>query len=73
VSRRQLSEPLETLEKQVIETLLAGYPYCEYPESHSDLQGCVRNLLRMFEVKRRPLAIELEYRPEASAGPQGEA
>ena len=57
----RLKPPLDTLESQVIETLLAGLkewrPDLNYPESHSDMQGCVRALLRMFEVKRRPIGL----------------
>lgn len=53
------------LENDIIETLIAGHkewrPDLSYPESHSDMQGAVRGLLRMFEVKRRPLPKELEY------------
>lgn len=56
---------MDTLESDIIETLLAGHkewrPDLEYPESYSDMQGAVRGLLRMFEVKRRPIAVELEY------------
>jgi len=58
-----LAEPYETLVSQIIETLLAGHhrwrPDLRYPESHSDMDGAVRGLLEMFEVKRRPLAITL--------------
>ena len=47
------------LESQIIKTLLAGLhewrPDLNYPESHSDMQACVRGLLRMFHVERRPL------------------
>lgn len=54
------------LESQIIETMLAGLkewrPDLIYPESHSDMQGCVRGLLRMFEVKRRPLVVPLRVR-----------
>ncbi len=54
------------LERDIIDTLLAGLkqwrPDLQYPESHSDLQGCVRALLTMYEVKRRPL-------PEPLASP----
>ncbi len=54
------------LERDLIETLLAGLrqwrPDLRYPESHSDMQGCVRALLTMYEVKRRPL-------PEPLASP----
>lgn len=50
---------LAHLECDIIDTLLAGLkqwrPDLRYPESHSDMQGCVRALLTMYEVKRRPL------------------
>lgn len=65
MSKRQLAEPLHTLEKQIIETLFASHHEWRkdlaYPESYSDMQGAVRGLLRMFEVKRLPIARELEY------------
>ena len=58
-----LTEPNRTLERQVISTLIPGLqqwrPDLNHPESHSDTQACVRGLLRMFELKLRPLAIEL--------------
>jgi hypothetical protein len=51
------------LENDVIDTMLAGLkewrPDLSYPESHSDMQGCVRALLRMYELKRRPLPVPL--------------
>lgn len=53
------------LENDIIETLIAGHkewrPDLEYPESYSDMQGAVRGLLQMYEVKRRPLPAKLEY------------
>lgn len=56
-----LREPYASLEIEIIETLLAGHHEWRsdlaYPESHSDMQGAVRGLLRMFDVKRRPLAL----------------
>lgn len=59
----KLAEPFNTLEKQIIETLIAGHkewrPDLNYPESHSDMQGAVRGLLRMYEIKRLPLARDL--------------
>jgi len=65
MAKSQLSEPFNTLESEIIETLLAGHkqwrPDLSYPESHSDMQGAVRGLLRMFEVKRRPLPMRLTY------------
>lgn len=65
MAKRTLKEPDRTLENQIIETLIAGHkewrPDLSYPESHSDMQGAVRGLLRMFDVKRRPLPKELDY------------
>ena len=58
-----LKEPYATLESEIIDTLIAGHkewrPDLNYPESHSDMQGAVRGLLRMFDVKRRPLAMPM--------------
>ena len=55
----------EKLESDIIETLIAGHqewrPDLAYPESHSDMQGAVRGLLRMFEVKRRPVALSMSH------------
>lgn len=60
-----LKEPLHSLEHEMIETFLAGHhlyrPDLSYPESHSDMQGGIRALLRMFDIKRRPLAVDLSY------------
>lgn len=65
MSKRLLAPEYAALESQIIETLIAGHkewrPDLEYPESHSDMQGAVRGLLRMFEVKRRALPFELPY------------
>lgn len=65
MSKRSLSPDLLRLESDIIATLIAGHkewrPDLAYPESHSDMQGAVRGLLRMFEVRRRPLAVDLEY------------
>ena len=65
MAKRRLTPELAILEAQIIETLLAGHhewrPDLSYPESHSDMQGAVRGLLRMFEVRRLPLPRELEY------------
>lgn len=55
----QLIPEESLLERDLIETFLAGHkqwrPDLSYPESHSDMQACVRALLIMYEVKRRPL------------------
>ena len=68
MAKRTLSQPLRQLESDIIETLIAGHkewrPDLDYPQSYSDMQGAVRALLRMFDVKRRPIAVELEYENE---------
>jgi hypothetical protein len=65
-----LKEPWNQLEIDIIKTLLAGHkewrPDLAYPESHSDMQGAVRGLLRMFDVTRRTLPFELPLRPYAT-------
>lgn len=65
MAKQRLSPDLDALERQIIETLIAGHkewrPDLSYPESHSDMQGAVRGLLRMFGVTRRPLPLELTY------------
>ena len=47
------------LRSDIIDTMLAGMnihrPDLTYPASHSDMNVCVSALLRMYEVKRRPL------------------
>lgn len=46
----------------MIATFLAGHhawPSLSYPESHSDMSDGMRALLRRYEVKERPLDIEL--------------
>lgn len=54
----------EILEGQIIETLVAGLhewrPDLNYPLSHSDMQACVRGLMKMYEIKRLPLPIRLK-------------
>ena len=66
MSKPRLTEPDAHLEHDIIETMIAGLrqwrPDLKYLESHSDMQGCVRALLVMYEVKRRPL-------PEPLASP----
>ncbi len=61
-----LSPPNDVLENHIIETLIAGLhqwrPDLSYPESYSDMQACVRAVLVMYDVKRRPL-------PEPLASP----
>lgn len=60
-----LKPPLDRLESDIIETMVAGLklwrPDLNYPESHSDMQACVRGLFRMFQVQRLAIPHELEY------------
>lgn len=65
----RLHPKFSQLESDIIETLIAGLhewrPDLGYPESHSDMAACVRALIRMFDVKRRPIALsELPYHCE---------
>lgn len=70
MAKSSLRHDLARLESDIIETLIAGHhewrPDLPYPESHSDMQGAVRALLKMFKVERRPVAVELEYHDRAS-------
>lgn len=65
MAKHRLKAPLDQLESDIIETLIAGHkewrPDLNYPESHSDMQGAVRGLLRMYDVRRRPIAIDLVH------------
>lgn len=58
-----LKQPFAQLESDIIATLLAGHhqyrPDLSYPESHSDMQGAVRALLRMYNINRLSIAREL--------------
>lgn len=57
-------EPYASLESDLFATMQAGLHEwradLNYPESFSDFQACFRALFRMYEVKRRPLAIRIE-------------
>jgi hypothetical protein len=55
---RKLAEPMRTLEDEIIATMT--YDNHE-PKSVSDWKYCVRNLLKMFDVQRRPVSVELKY------------
>jgi len=47
------------LENDMINTLVAGLKEwrsdLDFPQSYSDMQACVRGLMKMYEIKRRPL------------------
>jgi hypothetical protein len=54
----------EQLKADLTETMIAGLHEwradLSYPQSHSDLQACLMAVFRMFEIKRRPIALELK-------------
>jgi hypothetical protein len=58
-----LEEPYNTLEKSLISALMFGHnqlrPDLDYPESFSDMQSAVRELMRQYEVIQRPVRINL--------------
>ena len=60
------------LESQIIDTMKAALqlsrPDLSYPQSHSDMQACVRGILRMFSVERRPIAAPLKIRCDVCNG-----
>jgi hypothetical protein len=61
----KLESEQDKLERDLVDTLIAGLhewrPDLSYPESHSDMQACVRGIMRMFKIERSPLPIELKY------------
>jgi len=58
-----LTPQYQDLCDEIIKTFLAGHhqwrPDLGYPESHSDMMGGAHALIRMFEIKRRLVEIEL--------------
>ncbi len=60
------------LESDLIDTALAGLkqwrPDLSYPESHSDMQACIRGIIQMFEIKRRPLPEPLRMKCHVCEG-----
>jgi len=59
-----LREPFARLASDIVATLLAGHkewrPDLSYPESHSDMHGAVRALLRKYEVTLRAVPLDRE-------------
>ena len=59
-----LSDKYSALESALMETFKAGLhewrPDLDYPQSASDMSGGMRALIRMFEIKRRPIALDRE-------------
>ena len=66
----RLAEPFRSLERDIIETMAAGLkvwrPDLAYPQSHSDMQACVRGLLQMFTVERARLPVVLPLWEDAT-------
>jgi hypothetical protein len=62
MAKPTLRDDLRQLEADVIETLLAGHhewrPDLPYPESHSDMSGAFRALIRKYDVKLRPVPLD---------------
>lgn len=56
-----LREEFARIEGPVIETMVAGLHEwradLSFPESYSDMQACVRGLLKMFKIERRPIGL----------------
>lgn len=60
----RLKEPYNTLEGEMLNTMRAGLrewrPDLDYPQSTSDMQGCIRGLFQMFDIKRRALPLNIK-------------
>lgn len=72
MAKRPLFGTTALIESEITDTMLAGLkqfrPDLHYPESHSDMQACIRALLQVYEVRRRPLPEPLKYICDACAG-----
>lgn len=72
MSKPTLIKEQEILEREIIATLIAGLKEwrsdLDYPQSFSDMQACVRGLMRMFDVKRANLTIPLKIQCEECKG-----
>lgn len=64
MAKSSMKPEFNILEKQILETFLAGHkearPDLSYPESHSDMQSGIRALIVMFDIKRRPIALSFK-------------
>lgn len=62
MSKPSLREPFASLEAELVVTMTAGLHEwrsdLDYPQSYSDLSGCIRAVLRKFDVKLRPIPLE---------------
>lgn len=61
-----LAEPYHTLEHDLVRTMFEGLHYwrpdLDFPESTSDMQGCVRAVLELYKVERRAVKLELPWK-----------
>lgn len=61
MAKPRLKPEFEQVCDDLIVTMLAGLkqwrPDLSYPESYSDMKGCVMAAIQMFEIKRRPIAL----------------
>ncbi len=59
-----LKPPYAALQDEIIRTFIAGHqqwrPDLPYPESHSDMEGGARALIKRFEIT--PRAVPLDWR-----------
>lgn len=57
-----LRAPFAELEGEMIKTFIAGHqqwrPDLRYPESHSDMQGGIRALLKRYAITPRPIPLD---------------
>lgn len=62
MAKASLREPFATLESDLIETMRAGLQEyrrdLDFPESNSDMAGCIRAVLRKYDVKLRPVPLD---------------
>jgi len=62
MAKPSLKPPFDVLETEMIKTFLAGHnqwrPDLSYPESHSDMQGGVRALIKRFDIQARPIPLD---------------
>lgn len=54
---RQLKEPYQSIIGDVIKTMLAVRGG-KYPESHSDMQNALNQVIRQFDITFRPIVLE---------------
>jgi hypothetical protein len=75
MAKSSMKPEFDQLERAILETFLAGHkearPDLSYPQSHSDMQSGIRALLVMFDIKRRPIALDWkDLYPPSPAPPE---